>query len=426
MAKKKTPPAADTAEARIEDAVIIDETAKPTEAGVTAEDSAETTADPVSDDKAAEGETTEDAASAESSQPEHEAAPVPLSEPEDAPAAEAAEDAREVPRADPPQPAPVVVRKGGFFPMLLGGAAAAVIGFGAARYVLPEGWPFPATSGASEAVAAVEARVGETAAGLAAATADIATLRERLDEVAQPDAGLSDLGARLDSLTQTLAALETRIAALEARPAPDGAALSPDVTAEIAALREALSAQAAEISAMTDAAAAEEEAAALSASAALARAALNRVQAALDSGTDYRAALADLADTGVEVPQALIDGAEGVPTLADLQSSYTETARAALAAARRGGGEEGGTLGGFLRSQLGVRSLEPREGDDPDAVLSRAEAALRDGRVADTLAELAVLPEAARVALADWSGRAAARLSAVEAAETLAQTLIAD
>ncbi|MGB0440740.1 MAG: molybdopterin-binding protein, partial [Paracoccaceae bacterium] len=44
-------------------------------------------------------------------------------------------------------------------------------------------------------------------------------------------------------------------------------------------------------------------------------------------------------------------------------------------------------LGAFLKTQLGARSLEPREGDDPDAVLSRMEAAAREGRFGDVEAE---------------------------------------
>uniref|UniRef100_UPI0037C662F9 COG4223 family protein n=1 Tax=Roseovarius salis TaxID=3376063 RepID=UPI0037C662F9 len=100
-------------------------------------------------------------------------------------------------------------------------------------------------------------------------------------------------------------------------------------------------------------------------------------------------------------------------------------ARAALAAARDAAAREGDTGGltGFLRTQLGVRSLEPREGDDPDAVLSRAEAAVGQGRLTDALAEIETLPDVARAELEDWTQRARQRLDAVAAARELSEEL---
>ncbi len=67
--------------------------------------------------------------------------------------------------------------------------------------------------------------------------------------------------------------------------------------------------------------------------------------------------------------------------------------------------------------------MEPRAGDDPDAVLSRAEAALTAGQLAQALEEIAALPEPALAAMADWTARARQRVSALEAVETLAQSL---
>lgn len=76
-----------------------------------------------------------------------------------------------------------------------------------------------------------------------------------------------------------------------------------------------------------------------------------------------------------------------------------------------------------MTRQLGARSVTPREGDDPDAVLSRAEAAVVDGQLDAALAEIAALPETARAEMAGWEAAAAKRLSAMRAAETLAQSL---
>src|SRR5690606_24882863 len=53
------------------------------------------------------------------------------------------------PKSDPPRdtPQPQVVKSSpGFVPLVLGGVVAAGIGFGLARYVVPDGWPLPNTS----------------------------------------------------------------------------------------------------------------------------------------------------------------------------------------------------------------------------------------------------------------------------------------
>ena len=66
--------------------------------------------------------------------------------------------------------------------------------------------------------------------------------------------------------------------------------------------------------------------------------------------------------------------------------------------------------------------MEPREGDDPDAILSRAEAAVRSDDISTALAEIAALPQAGQDVLADWSAKAQTRADALAAfAELSAQ-----
>ena len=77
----------------------------------------------------------------------------------------------------------------------------------------------------------------------------------------------------------------------------------------------------------------------------------------------------------------------------------------------------------FLRTQVGARSLEAREGDDPDAVLSRAEAALARGDIAAALDEIATLPAVGQDAMADWVALAETRRTALAAAADLAAQL---
>ncbi|MEM8823714.1 MAG: hypothetical protein AAGF30_08910, partial [Pseudomonadota bacterium] len=129
---------------------------------------------------------------------------------------------------------------------------------------------------------------------------------------------------------------------------------------------------------------------------------------AVESGLPYADALEQLP----EAPEALeANASEGLPTTAELAAEFPALARAALREARAAEPAEGG-LGSLAGRFLNARSLEPREGDDPDAVLSRAEAAMRGGDVAAALAEIAALPEVARAPLADWIARAEARAAA--------------
>jgi len=76
-----------------------------------------------------------------------------------------------------------------------------------------------------------------------------------------------------------------------------------------------------------------------------------------------------------------------------------------------------------LQRQLGARSVEPREGNDPDAILSRAEAALINGHLPQALAEIAALPDEAQAEMGNWVTLATIRAAALSAAAALAQSL---
>ncbi|MDT8325923.1 MAG: hypothetical protein RQ750_00865 [Roseovarius sp.] len=309
----------------------------------------------------------------------------------------------------------VVVRQGGFWSMVLGGIVAAGIGAVAAPYVLPPDW-FQKGDGALDA--RIEQALGAQDQRINALDAQIdgmAVPPDRVDEI-------NGLGETLTALTGQISVLEDRIVALENRPVPAPGAGVP--SEELEDLRAALDTQRAEIAALGAAEQERASAAQQGAIATLRRAAMTRVLTALDSGSDFTSALADLRSTGAEVPAALADMAEtGVPTMAALMQSFPEAARAALAAARGQSGQGSVGIGSFFKNQLGVRSLLPREGDDPDAVLSRIEAATGDGRLGDALAEIETLPDVAKDKLSDWATQVTRRKEALAAAEALAGTL---
>jgi hypothetical protein len=248
------------------------------------------------------------------------------------------------------------------------------------------------------------------------------------------------LDALSGELSGQITAFEERLNAIERAPAEDGTLAETAIASwerELDALREQFVEQEAQMQALTaqaqadlEAARAEaeevEQSAAEAAQAAIGRAALSRVQAALDSGNAFDAALADLQSAGAEVPPGLSAiASEGAPTITTLRDEFPAAARAALAAARSEGLADDGSnpLTAFLREQLDVRSVEPREGDDPDAILSRAEAALADGRLTDALGEIEALPEVARAEMTGWIELAMKRADAVAAAETIDQSL---
>lgn len=351
---------------------------------------------------------------------------------DDAPAEEPAEDSDPgVPEAEEPDVEPaeepvisqaplVEVKKVGFVPLVLGGIVAAGIGFGASKFVFPDGWP---GTGSDEAVETLTAQLQQH-------NKTLANLEKRLKAaenapVAQPDLSpatdaIAKVSGSVSSLETQLAALDARLMTLEKQPAEGGAnaAAVEAYEREVRALREAMEQQKAEVDALVSAAEEDKASAEMTAQRAKIRSAVSRIQIALDTGAGFGDAVSDLQDAGVTVPAVLETAKSGVATMSQLSLEFPQSARVALAAARKEEGT-GGNVWNFLRNQLGMRSLEPQEGSDADAILSRAEAAIAEGRLTDALAELQALPEQARVELTDWMAAATQRAEALTAAEAL-------
>ena len=335
-------------------------------------------------------------------------------------------------------PAPSAKRRGGAAALFIGGVCAAAVGAAATIYLLPQ---LPARW--QPAAAVIAARSAEQAARSDALQAEIDALRAAIPQVPS-----------LDPVQANLARAEARIAELESRPAPviadsapalaalqseladlraqlaQGAGGAQTTSAEIAAAAAQASARivAAESEAATVRARAEADAAALraeaeaSAAQTLKQAAVARLRAAFDAGSPLSEPLAQLRATGASVP---IELAAEVPTITSLRESFAPAARAALAAARREapGASMLDRLSSLLLAQTGARSLTPRQGDDADAVLSRAEAALAAGDLEAALAETGKLSDAAGAEMAAWRALAERRLAATNALAALAQSL---
>lgn len=335
----------------------------------------------------------------------------------------------EVASPPPPEPAPSLspppppaARRPGILAPLLGGALAALGGFALSHFNLlgfaPDTSAVPALAAELQAATQRQTADGQKlATDLAALTGRVAALESapapetpdlsRLDALDQRLAVLEAIPADGSASTAALAAkltdLEQRLASL-----PEGGAdpaLQQKLDDALARLTEA------ETTAATRAS--EAEAAAQAATRATA---LDALTAAVETGQPFATelqALNDPALTGALSPLA----ETGAPTLAQLQSAFPDAARATLRTARDLSTEDGwgDRLVDFLAAQTGARPLTPLEGSTPDAILSRAEFALSEGRVADALAELDPLDAAVKAPLDPWITQARAHLAAAAA-----------
>lgn len=334
------------------------------------------------------------------------------------------------------------MQRTGFWPVVLGGVVAAGLGSAATIWALPnlpQGWlpqqPAPAASpevdlaairtdavaaaqnAAAEQIDALRAEVATQTQEAQAAPAgpsqeDVAALRQQIQDQA---ARLEELGARIEDQASRIEDQAARVEELAARPQVD-----PDTASRLQSLVDQAGALEQQIQTATQAALSQintaqteaqrlQEAAAESTRRAEAVAAIAALQARLDQGVTPEEARQTLEGASLQTPEALT---REVPSLNLLQSEFPSAARDALRAALRQDSVQGNgnVVTNFLRAQTGARSVEPREGSDPDAILSRADAAVQDGRIADALTELQSLPEAARSApaMADWLADATA------------------
>lgn len=342
------------------------------------------------------------------------AKPVALDEPSLAEVvSDAKADAISKPEAE--MPAKPEKRGSSWLALALGGVIAAGAGYGVAQYV-PQGWPIQDTSALQAALAAQNQQISDLQKEIEtlAAKSQDGGLDDRLTavEAAQKEAltQINDLQSRPagegfdPALAAEVAALKDQIAKLQSAPAPDAAAT--------AAILQEAQAAAEKIRAEAEATAQKAEK----------RSALGRVQAALDTGAAYGSAIAALGD----VPAVLTENAEsGVPSMAALQDSFPAAARAALDAGIRSDMGDSWTerATSFLRTQTGARSLTPSDGTDPDAILSRAEAALAQNDLAGALAEINALPVEAQAPMSDWRALAEKRQAAIQAAADLAASI---
>ena len=355
----------------------------------------------------------------------------------------------------------------GFLLVLLGGAALGIWGAPKLAPLLPSGlspvaaWLTPGQTALEADIAALQARLDgevsalndrlaavpdaasvqtETAASIASARTDLVGQIDALrTELAQPDRG--DVDERLGRLETALDGASAELASFRDQIAAGTASLSGDAAASIDAYRAELDGLKAEVGRLSGAvstlggrveevaasaetrvteaqaqAAQAQETAAAERDLSVAQADLVAIRAALASGQPFQQQLESLAASAqVTPPQSLTAvAATGVATPAALQTSFSDAAHQAIRASISASAGEGlmARSRAFLESQVAGRSLTPQSGATPDAVLSRAEDALRRDDVGAALTEVEQLPSEALAAMQGWIAAAKQRADA--------------
>jgi hypothetical protein len=259
-----------------------------------------------------------------------------------------------------------------------------------------------------------------------------------LAKTAREGGSVADAAALAEQVTEAEQRLQARIdTALAEREAANKAALET-ARGEIASLKETVTelvasaltagdadveleldghdARLAKLEAAIAEVAAQGTAGPRSAAAAIAFA---NLRAAVNAGRPYAAELvameaarADHADL-----MALAANADkGIPTVADLTRSFRAAREASLAAVSPPA--DASILEGLLlsvTSAVKIRRIDgANTGDDAEAVLARAETALKQGALAEAVKEIETLSGPPRQAMEQWLGEARARISADE------------
>jgi hypothetical protein len=304
---------------------------------------------------------------------------------------------------------------------LLGGALAAIGGFVLSHFDFLGLAPAPNTDEVAALSSQLQDAKTQDAAALDRISGEMANLGTRLAALESAPAPAAPDLSRLD-------AVEARLSTIEALP-NDGSASTAALAAKLAELDRRLAAlpatstspdiqqQLAAALARLDAAETEAEARAAEAETAAATArrvqALDALTTAVAAGRPFKTELEALEDPALSAALTAVAGT-GVPTLEKLAAEFADPAREALRIARDASVEDGWSdrLVDFLAAQTGARSLTPREGTTADAVLSRADFALSEGRVADAVTEIGTLDVAVKAPFDAWLASAGAYVTA--------------
>lgn len=235
---------------------------------------------------------------------------------------------------------------------------------------------------------------------------------------------INQFTTELETINLQLSKLSKRTDDLEKRPVLQ--AVPEDIiekhSKELEALQETLTQQREQVQAVMQEAEAKETIAKQAAREARIFSTVSRLSTAIKNGDNFAAVLIDFeAAINFKAPDILHKYAEtGFVSKEQLIKDFPIAARLALNSARSEAKDaQGKTFADYLKTQLKARSVMPREGMSADAILSRAEAAVKDDRMTDALSELDALDLIARDQMGDWISKARERHAAVAYIDTI-------
>ena len=323
-------------------------------------------------------------------------------------------------------------KSSGVLPLVASGFICAGLGFGAAILSQPSNpiWPVHPDmaqfrdetngqiTGIDTRLNALEGRVSDVDQR---AVGDV--FQSDLDELTTGyDQRFSEIASQLENFDKRLAALEK--STIESAIPDELVAQYQD---EVKRLKETLEAQRESLQQFMSETAETANEVTQRAKDTVARGILAQIRAAIDAGGPFDTVIQEFDEqVGQALPNQLrFLAQEGVQTYQELRDSFAEAARSALNAARDEVNENEGFMGigNYLRKQFQARSVTPKTGDDADAVLSRAEQALRENDLNGALNELDALPDAARDQMQPWIDQARERQDALEQLDILSQEI---
>jgi hypothetical protein len=252
---------------------------------------------------------------------------------------------------------------------------------------------------------------GGSVADAAALDAKVNDMEQRLQaNVASAlDAQKTETGTEIQALQGELAALKAKLGALAEAKLGD----QPDVSSEITTLDQRIAKLEDAMPGLTSTV---DRSAATVKSGALAIAFAN-LNDAVSAGRPYAAELAavqPLLPDAAGLDDLATHASKGIPTLSELTQDFTGIAEAAAPPPQPGGSFVDSVIAS-AKSAITIRRIDAdATGNEPDAVMARAEDDLKQGELDDAVAEIDGLPPAVRDAFAGWLEKAHARLAADE------------
>ena len=328
-----------------------------------------------------------------------------------------------------------------FIPMLFGGLLAGIVGFVASYFIFSFNQPMakPASSQVEENVnnkiaknaandERLESSVNALQTILFTVQNDLRKVEERislksadLEIISILEKTLKDVVARVETIEVLASDMTEKVSKLENRSEVQ---ISPDnftktYNEKFDKLKISMDILKTEVNSILDAAKKQKYQAEEVEKRSRALSLLNNIREAVKADRAFSTSLQEFEQlTKLSIPKSLRDASlGGIVTMEELLVNFPDAARLAISVDRSESSYDGTreSLFRFLKIQLQARSVVPKVGDDTDAILSRAEAALKRDELHLAIKELTLLKPSAKAVMAQWTDIAQQRLTLFQA-----------